>query len=253
MSYELKTEKFSGPLEKLLELIEAKQLQINEISLAEVTDDFLQYLRSLTDAESFSAGPREVRVGLRIVADFIAVASRLVLIKSKSLLPDLTFTGEEEAGIKDLEMRLKIYQELKPALKMLDVLWKKSGREFNRPYFLEQGASLAGSAKVFYPGEGLKTEVLFGALQKVFESFVNLELETRTIKEEIITLEEKIEEIVGRMEKLAETKFSSLSGSKSRAEIIVIFLAILHLAREQLISLEQKSRFSDIVIKKANR
>ncbi len=238
MVYELKTEKFSGPLEKLLELIEAKQLTINEISLAEVTEDFLKYLEALTDAD------------MRLVADFIAVASRLVLIKSKSLLPDLSLTSDEESDIKDLEKRLKIYQELKPVMKMLDTLWKKAGREFSRPYFLEQGAPLAGGAKVFYPGEGLEIQALFGALHKIFESFVNLELETKSIKEKIVTIEEKIAEVVERLAKEGESTFKNLSSAKSRSEVIIIFLAILHLARERLIALEQSERFSDIIIKR---
>jgi segregation and condensation protein A len=241
MPYELKIKQFTGPLHKLLELIEAKQLAITEISLAQVTDDFLNYLRTLT----------EEKTDLRVIADFITIASRLILIKSRLLLPDINLTVEEEAQIKDLEMRLKVYQELKPAMKLLAALWRNKNEEFSRPYLLTGWSSYAGS--VFYPGRNLSIKNLFQALDKIFESFRNIELETRTTKEEIVTLEEKIEEIVGRMEKLAETKFSSLSGSKSRAEIIVIFLAILHLAREQLISLEQKSRFSDIVIKKANR
>ncbi len=236
--YELKTEKFTGPLEKLLELIEAKQLTINEISLAEVTDDFLKHLQTLSEAD------------MRLVADFIAVASRLILLKSKSLLPDLTLTGEEEADIKDLEKRLRIYQELKPVLKTLDVLWKKAGREFSRPYFLEQGISLGGGAKVFYPGNGLEIDVLFGALHKIFESFVSLELETKSIKEKIVTLEEEIAEIVERLTRGGDSTFKNLVSAKSRSEIVIIFLAILHLAHERLVALEQSERFSDIIIKK---
>lgn len=238
MPYELKTEKFTGPLEKLLELIEAKQLAINEISLAEVTDDFLKYLEGLADAD------------MRLVADFISVASRLVLIKSKSLLPDLSLTGEEESDIKDLEKRLKIYQELKPVLRILDKLWKVAGREFSRPYFLEQSASLEGGARVFYPGEGLEIRALTASLQKIFESFVSLELETKSIREKIVTLEEKIAEVVERLTREGESTFKNLSSAKSRSEVIIIFLAILHLAHERLVALEQSGRFSDIIIKK---
>ncbi len=73
MPYELKLEKFSGPLEKLLELIEERKLAVSEVSLAQVTDDFLKYLKTLTDAHA----------DLRMIADFIVTASRLILIKSK--------------------------------------------------------------------------------------------------------------------------------------------------------------------------
>jgi segregation and condensation protein A len=243
MVYELKLDKFTGPLDKLLELIEAKQLQIAEISLAQVTDDFLRYLKQL------SGGGTD----LRLVADFISVASRLILIKSKYLLPDLSLTSEEEAEIKDLEKRLKIYQELRPTLKILARLWRGGGCEFSRPYFLTRGVvSDARGPLIFYPGKKMKLEILFEQVSRIFESLQVFELETKTIKDKIVSVEEKIEEIIARIKKGGETKFAKLSRAKPRSEIIAIFLAILHLAREQLILLEQKERFSDIIIKDFN-
>ena len=251
MAYELKTEKFTGPLEKLLELIEEKKLDVTQISLAHVTDDFLKYFQALTEVEQ----------DLRVVADFISIASRLVLIKSKFLLPDLTLTEDEEEDIKDLEKRLKIYQELKPILKILAKLWQTKNKEWSRPYFLSKGyvadaGALArrslgeGGPLMFYPGGGLEIAALEAAVQRLFDSLRVEELKTVTIKEKIISLEEKIKEVIKRLEGQLETNFSNLSSKKSRSEIIVIFLAILHLAREQLISLEQSAHFSDIMIKK---
>ncbi len=237
-TYELKTEKFAGPLEKLLELIEAKKLGVTEISLAKVTDDFLAYLRSLSEKDD-----------MRLIADFIVVASRLILIKSKFLLPELNLTGEEEAEIKDLEKRLKFYQEFKPALKAISRLWQGKKASFGRPYFLELGSS----SGVFYPGENLGLAAMVAELEKLFLSIKRLELETGTVKEKIVSLEEKIAEVVKRLEREKETGFTSLSSEKERAEIIAIFLAILHLAREQLVFLEQAGQFSDIIIRKQNQ
>jgi len=91
MNYEVKLEQFTGPLNKLLELIEARKLEITALNLAEVTEDFINYIRSLEKG----ADPE-------ILADFIVVASRLILIKSKTLLPSLELTEEEEGEIKDL-------------------------------------------------------------------------------------------------------------------------------------------------------
>ena len=242
MPYELKLEKFAGPLEKLLGLIEEKKLGVTEISLAQVTDDFLKYFKTLAEVER----------DLRLVADFIAIASRLILIKSKFLLPDLTLTPDEEASIKDLERRLKIYQELKPVLKFLAKLWHTKNKELGRDYFLSKGyaADARGKPLIFYPGGGLEIHVLAEAIRKLFDSLRIEELKTETIKEKIISLEEKIKEVIKRIEHQIETNFSNLSSKKSRSEVIVIFLAILHLAREQLISLEQSSHFSDIMIRK---
>ena len=222
MNYELKLEKFAGPLEKLLELIEERKLDITEISLAQVTDDFLAYLRLLTGADdtqtdaegSVRVSPSQVRISLRLVADFLAVASRLVLIKSKNLLPDLSLTPEEESSIKDLERRLKFYQEFKPMLKNIAGLWSGKKTSFGRPYFLEMMPALsassqpsqgfggqAGQAGVFYPGENFELQAMIAELDNLFQSIKRLELETDTIKERIITIEEKIEEV---MQKLKE-------------------------------------------------
>jgi len=242
MPYELKLKTFTGPLEKLLELIEERKLEISEVSMAQVTDDFLKYLKTLTDGHA----------DLRMIADFIVTASRLILIKSKYLLPDLTLTGEEETQIKDLESRLRLYQKLKPAMKMLAKLWSANGQEFSRPYFLSRGFE-ANPAGIFYPGGELDLTNLAGAMQNVFESIQALTMETETIREKIMTLEEKMAEIIERFKTATETNFANLSSAKSRGEIIIIFLAILHLAREQIIRLEQEKDFSDIIIRKSDR
>lgn len=256
MSYELKLEQFSGPLDKLLELIEERKLGITEISLAQVTGDFLAYLETLKKAEKEAASPEEAAFSLGVLSDFIVVASRLILIKSKSLLPEVSLTDEEEAEIKDLERRLSIYRDLKPAMKILARLWNEGNREFSRPYLLVRqfaGASGAGERSgsgIFYPGENLDAKGLADSLGRILDAFKRFELETQTIKEKIVTIEEKIQEIVGRLTAIAEITFKDFSEKKSRSEIIVIFLAMLHLAREQLIFLEQKAHFSDIIIRK---
>lgn len=247
MPYEIKTEQFSGPLEKLLELIEAEKLGVNEVSLAKVTDGFLKYLEKFRTG---GEGEERFRVDLRVLADFIAVASRLIFIKSKYLLPGLALTEEEETDIKDLTARLARYQALKPALKHLHALWRANHRSYSRPYFLGRGGGLAAGQKVFYPGKNIDITGLRSALEKIFETVTAYAFETETIKEKIITLEEKISEVLKRLQGEGDLQFRRLSSEKSRSEAIVVFLAILHLAREQLILLEQMENFSDIMVKK---
>ena len=86
--YEVKLDKFSGPLETLLEFIEARKLTVGEVSLAQVTDDFLKYLEKLKKEEIVDEFGRVSVVDLRVIADFIVIASRLIFVKSKFL-----FTG----------------------------------------------------------------------------------------------------------------------------------------------------------------
>lgn len=247
---------WSGPLEKLLELIEAQKMDVSEVSMARVTDDFLKYLEALKTSNLLADAAEEmaldkVRLDLRVLADFISIASRLIFLKSKYLLPGLALSDEEEADIRDLEDRLKRYQDLKPALRYLNQLWSERHTSYSRPYFLGQGKGLAPDQKVFYPGGNMSTESLQGALEHIFESIKTIEIETETIREKIVTLEEKITEVLGRIQKEGDIQFKNLSGEKSRGEMIVVFLAILHLAREQLVLIEQIGNFSDIMVKKS--
>jgi segregation and condensation protein A len=234
MSYEYKTEKFQGPLEKLLELIEEKKLPISEVSLAEVTDDFLKYLEQ---AE---------KIDFTMLADFISIASKLILIKSKSLLPDLSLSEEEETDIRDLERRLALYQEFKAAKRHFETLWLSKNRSHARQYM-----GSIDMVRIFYPGSRVSGESLVTALGRISDAVRKLSMETETIREKIVSLEEKIKEVVSRVRDAGETSFGKLSESKSKSEMIVIFLAILHLAREQLVRLEQGGNFSDIMIRKS--
>jgi len=97
----IKTEAFEGPLDLLLNLIEKRKLFISDISLAQVADDYIAYINNQEDFPMAST------------ADFILVASTLVLIKSKSLLPTLDLSSEEQESIDDLEKRLKLHQRMK--------------------------------------------------------------------------------------------------------------------------------------------
>lgn len=238
MNYELKLEQFSGPVEKLLELIEEKKLEITELNLAEVTADFLNYVQALANANP------------RVIADFVVVAAKLLLIKSKALLPNLRLTEDEEADIKDLENRLKIYRQFKPAINHIKNLSEQNKILISQPLF-------ARRQTIFYPSENLKVDELRKAINGIFETFKQFQNETKIIKSPLITLEEKIEEIINRLGPLASSrqaigslKFEELAEKKSRSEIIVLFLALLHLLAKQTVKVEQGKRFSDIIITK---
>ncbi len=230
-------------MDALLELIETRKMEITEISLAEVTDDFLKYIESLKQTDVAGEDPA---VRFALLADFISVASRLILIKSKSLLPDLTLSPDEEAEVKDLEVRLKLYREMKGAGKTVASLWEGHTASYSRVYFLQ----LSESTGVFYPAPGLSPAVCAESLARIFQTFEAVALETETIKEKIVSLEEKIQEVVARISSMGEATLRGLAANQTRGELVVLFLAILHLAREQLILLEQEHDFSDIIIKK---
>jgi segregation and condensation protein A len=252
MNYELNLEQFSGPIDKLLRLIEERKLEITELNLAEVTADFLNYLRTLTNADytrthtegwhkSVSSQDKSTLVSPRLLADFVVIASQLLLIKSKALLPGLSLTNEEEKSIKDLESRLRFYQQFKPAISYLKKLSEQNNVLVSRALF-------AGRPAIFYPAENIKIEELYKAIHKIFETFKELS-ESQIIKSSLISLEEKIQEIINRVKKLQVSfKFQELTKGKPRSEIVVLFLALLHLLTDQLIKVEQKKRFEGIII-----
>src|SRR6478609_2971026 len=97
MDFAVKTPVYEGPLDLLLDLVEKRKLFVSDVSLAQVTDDFIKYIES---HEEFPISES---------AEFIVIASTLMLVKSRSLLPMLELTQEEEASIEDLEKRLVLY------------------------------------------------------------------------------------------------------------------------------------------------
>lgn len=229
--YQVKTEIYAGPIEKLLELIEARELDITLVSLSEVTADFLSYVRALPQIDT------------RLLSDFLVVAARLVLIKSKILLPTLPLSEEDEGDIRDLEIRLELYKQFKGASKHVLTLWENDAKCFSRELFS------FSDVRVFYPSTNLTKETLLTAtknLIRVLERFTDRH--TDIIKRTVVTIETKIQELINFFNK--EKGASRLSElSKNKEETIVLFLAILHLIKDRLLHVEQKEQFSDIIVR----
>ncbi|MEK9170360.1 MAG: segregation/condensation protein A [Patescibacteria group bacterium] len=243
MRYEVKQDKFSGPLEKLLELIEAKELEITLINLAQVTGDFLEYLKALDEKSKHPS----------VLADFIVVASRLLLIKSKAILPSLALTEEEETDIKDLEMRLKIYREFsakgsrsmgdKNASIFLNDILQRKMCSYGRELF-------ANLPIVFYPSQNITAKSLEENILDLISELKGLIPEKQTVRKVVVTIEQKMKELLERFKEQAESTFSTISKDKPKIEIIILFLAILHLLRDKIIIASQENQFADIFIKK---
>ncbi len=120
MAYRVKTEKFEGPLDTLLNLIEEKKLSIGEISLARVYEDFLVHVKT------FIHLPKEE------IASFLVVASVLMLIKSRALIPSLELSEEEKGSIEELENRLQLLREFRHFSKYVQEYAKNRNALFSR-------------------------------------------------------------------------------------------------------------------------
>ncbi len=236
MAYELKLETYQGPLDKLLELIEGKKLEITRLNLAEVTADFLDYVAKLEKEEEGKGIPPG------ILADFLVVASRLILMKSKALLPNLALSEEEEGEVADLEYRLKLYRELKEAQKHVSRGWSPSPLMASREF-------LMASETFFYPPQKLSPEKFLAAVAHVVGELERFAKPTAHIRSTIIDLKKKIEEMLKRVAG-APFRFQELRRGKERGELVVLFLAVLHLLKTQEVRAEQREHFGDIIVAK---
>ncbi len=242
--YTIAVEGFQGPLGTLLELIESRTMEIGTVSLSSVTEDFFKYLEALMKLPE----PRPADI-LYAITDFLVIASRLVLIKSKWLLPDLKLSAEEEADIKDLEARLALYKQVKPVMRAFKKAWQTRAPLYAREYFLSYPSARSG-AIAFYPSTQLSITALHEATQRLLEATAVERHEVQEVRERILSLDTAMQEVVRRVSDVATTSFAKLTETRSKGDIVVLFLALLHLARDHGMALVQEGHFSDIVVHK---
>lgn len=230
-TFSIKTERFEGPLELLLDLVEKRKFLINDISLAAVTDEYMSEVSKMQ------------QLSLPNTAQFIALAATLLLIKSKSLLPVLELTAEEEEGIDDLELRLRRYQLYRDIAKEL-------GEKFGTHMTHER--QFVPSQKVLFVTDSFTTlESLEGAIASVLQNLPQKEVKPKVQVRKVISLEEMIESLHARIEKQIKLTFKELIGEESqKAHVIVGFLAVLESVKQGSILVSQANRFEDIHLEK---
>lgn len=224
-SFTLATPHFEGPLEALLNLIEARKLAISDVSLAEVADAYLAYIESLPE------------LPLGETAQFILVASTLLLIKSRTLMPHMELSSEEAHSIEDLERRLKRYAVYRKAAKALRAHWG------TRPLHFPKRAPKA--ATVFVPAESSIEHIRAAAL-RMLQTLPKKEQLAEAVVAPVVALEEVIERMRTRISSALRTTWSSMVSGASKHEAIIHFLAMLELVRSGSISATQDALFSDI-------
>ncbi|HTL39541.1 MAG TPA: segregation/condensation protein A [Methylomirabilota bacterium] len=229
---QVKTAQFEGPLDLLLQLIEDQQLDVSTLALAHVTEQFLSHVKSLQEKNPLN------------LADFLVIAAKLLVIKSKSLLPNLDLGIEDEETAFDLTTQLLTYKKFKEAakyLKNLDARRKQSwGREVD---FTDR--------ITFYPDPDITATLLAQSLSRVAAELKEIVRLPKEVMKEVVSISDKIAHIQKLISDKLETSLSSLiKDTKSKTEVIVTFLALLELTKQRIVSLEQTEHFADIVIKK---
>jgi segregation and condensation protein A len=240
--YKSKIGNFEGPLELLLSLIEQRKLFINEISLAEVTNDYLNYLKSMSNSSA--------EKNISNMSYFVLVAATLILIKSKSLLPNLELTEDENDKIINLEKRLNLFQIIKEA--SLDI--KNS---FGLKMIFWPNDRIWGEP-LFVPDSSISISVINNSINEIIKNLPQKEEPKPKVEiKKIINLEHFIVSLTERIQKKVSVSFKDFSKShkaqdfqEAKIHIIVSFLAMLELVKEGIIEVFQKSSFDDIQMNK---
>lgn len=235
MTYQLKLEQFEGPLDLLLQLIEDRKLDITRVSLAEVADQYIAFLQA------------EENTSLDHIADFLVVASRLLLIKSKALLPLLELTKEEEEEIDDLEFRLAEYKRFKDICLRLAAMFAGNRGMVSREAFW-------GCEDLFrreIPPARVTIVGTHRAFLKVLDEIPDPQKLREKVLKRMISLEERMLQIRRMVMRRAKFSFSQLtSGKKDKVDIIVSFLAVLELVRQSFLDVRQAAPWGEIEFRK---
>ena len=227
-TFSVKTPVFEGPLDLLLDLINKRKLFVNDVSLAQVTDDFISYIE---EHEEFPIGES---------AEFIFIASTLMLVKSHSLLPGLVLTEEEEENIEDLERRLAMHAFFKE-------LSQEVRQIYGKQIIFEKTPS-KHQVVVFSPDSKTDVGNLSLALQNLVNSFPKLENLPKATVQKIISLEETIQSLAERISKSLKMNFKELYGAgdkitpEKKVSVIVGFLAMLELVKRGIIKATQDAK-----------
>lgn len=229
--YKIRLNNFEGPLDLLLYLIKDSKVEIEDIRLASITEQYLDYMKDID------------KVDMEKAAEFIEVAATLVEIKSKAMIPQEQEKAQDEDDPEWLLLqRLKEYKLYKEASEKM-----KSQEIANRMYKQPD--------EKCYDFKNVLTQMDINGLINAFTSLMTkaavreVVQEERTIVKDRWTVEEKIFEIKTVLMDKDEVKFSSLVGDDfTRGEIITLFMAMLELLKHQIINIKQTEMFGEIDI-----
>ena len=230
-SYTVATPTFEGPLDLLLQLIERAELDITNLALAQVTDQYLEHLRNLAvlPAEEVSA--------------FLVIAARLLQIKSEVLLPR---TPSREEGKEDaseaLARQLLLYRQFKRVANALEAREAAGLKTYLRVVAVQRPETTLDLS-----GVGL-IDLFIAARAILFDDDDRAELRT-VVSPPVVTIREKIRLISSLLRQKGQLTFGSmLRNSNSRIEIVVTFLPLLELIKRHMVRVEQEIRFGEIDI-----
>lgn len=241
MEYKVVLEAFEGPLDLLMHLIEKEKVDIYDIPIAKIADQYIEYIKDIQS------------VDLDMASEFLVMAATLLEIKSKMLLPVSNAENEKEEieegdPREELVMRLLEYKKYKLAAENL-----KLKGDIQSKIFFKQKEEL----DEFMVQDSFELEEIdFKELLLAYSNIINRYLEDSSenelteIEREELTIDECMNDLILIIKSKKEVKFNELfSENMTRTRIVVMFLSILELMKIKAIKVFQENNFSDILIK----
>lgn len=237
MDYDIVLENFEGPLDLLLKLIDKAKIDIYDIPISEITEQYISFIYTMED------------LNLEIASDFLIMASTLLEIKSRTLLPiEKDVDEEEEDPREELVLRLLAYKKFKEA-----ALELKEYKNIESGSFYKPGEDLS-----FY--EDIEENIDFYNLKLLTRALNNIlrkrgmekkDIDIKEIKREEYSIKECLEDILEKVNKNANIKFTDLFyEDSSKSEIITYFLSVLELTKQKAVFIFQDEAFTDLFISK---
>ncbi len=232
MTYQVKMEQFEGPLDLLLDLIEKEKVDITRVSLAKIADEYLDYIN------------KHKNISLYNLADFLSVAAKLILIKSKALLPLLKLDDDEEEDLKELELQLAALEVFKRHNEIFKELFEQSQSMYGN-------GGVWGQDAYFCPPKNITVKDIRDAFLVSLHAIPRVEEMEEKIVSDVISLERRIAEIQHSVKNRAVTVFSDITAdANDKSEVVISFLALLELVKQQIIIAKQSKIFADIELRK---
>ncbi len=243
--YNLVIKNFEGPLDLLLFLITKNKMNIFDISLSELTDKYIEYLNDMTEKN------------IDIASSFIVMASTLLDIKARKLLPEIEPDDDEEEHISEEEMinRIIQYKKYKEISDKINDMYLKNFGSFSKTF-----EKIKYKEKVQYTGDNLDKQNICDIYISILEKNANKinkkakEIEKLAIYERV-TVKDKVKQIVNYLDSNNTMVFNNVFNVNncSNIEVATAFLGMLELSKLKEVSVNQEYLFSDINIKKANQ
>lgn len=243
--YNLVIKNFEGPLDLLLFLITKNKMNIFDISLSELTDKYVEYLNDMTEQN------------IEIASSFIVMASTLLDIKARKLLPELEPEEDEEEHITEEEMinRIIQYKKYKEVSEQINDMYLENFGSFSKPF-----EKIKYKTKIQYTGEKFDKDNISNIYISILTRNANKinkkaqEIEKLAIYEKI-TVGDKVKQIVNYLDSNNNMVFNNVfnQDSCSNIEVATAFLGMLELSKLKEVSVSQDYLFSDINVEKSEQ